>query len=71
MLPGMNLPRETPNERRAVPRHLRDAENELMEQTGSFQARAGDVKGGRGRMVVYALLVLAAAGVAAWLGLKP
>ena len=71
MLRAMNPTSETPNERRAVPRHMRDGEHELLEQTGSFQGRASDVKGGRGRLVVYALLVLGAAGVAAWFGLKP
>jgi hypothetical protein len=67
----MNSPQQPANDRRAVPRHMRDGEHELMEQTGSFQARATDVKGGRGRMILYALLVLGAAGVAAWFGLKP
>jgi hypothetical protein len=71
MLSGMNLPAEPKEERRAVPRHMRDGENDLLSDTGVFGMRATDVRGGRGRMVLYALLVLAAAGAAAWFGLKP
>jgi hypothetical protein len=71
MLGGMTLPAEPKEERRAVPRHMRDAENALLSDTGVFGMRSTDVRGGRGRMVLCALLVLAAAGAAAWFGLKP
>jgi hypothetical protein len=50
---------------------MRDGENDLLSDTGVFGMRATDGRGGRGRMVLYALLVLAAAGAAAWFGLKP
>jgi hypothetical protein len=33
--------------------------------------RSTDVRGGRARVILFALLVLAAAGFAAWLGLRP
>jgi hypothetical protein len=71
MLGGMNLPAEPKEERRAVPRHMRDGENDLLSDTGVFGMRASDVRGGRGRVVLYALLVLAGAGAAAWFGLRP
>lgn len=71
MLGGMNLPQDPSHERRAVPRHMRDGEHDPLADTGIFGSRAPEVRGGRGRMIVYALLVLAAAGVAAWFGLKP
>jgi hypothetical protein len=71
MLRGMALPSDPSHERRAVPRHMRDGEHDPLADTGIFGARATDVRGGRGRMLVYALVVLAAAGVAAWFGLKP
>jgi hypothetical protein len=71
MLRGMALPSEPSHERRAVPRHMRDGEHDPLADTGIFGARATDGRGGRGRMIVYVVLVLAAAGLAAWLGLKP
>jgi hypothetical protein len=71
MLGGMTLPVEPKEERRAVPRHMRDGENDLLSDTGVFGMRSTDVRGGRLRMILYALLVLAAAGFAAWLGLRP
>jgi hypothetical protein len=70
MLGGMSLPVEPKEERRAVPRHMRDGENDLLSDTGVFGMRSSDVRGGRGRMILYALLVLAVAGFAAWLGLR-
>ena len=71
MLRGMNLPPDPSHERRAVPRHMRDGEHDPLADTGIFGSRTSDVGGGRARMIVYALLVLAAAGVAAWFGLRP
>jgi hypothetical protein len=67
----MSLPVEPKEERRAVPRHMRDGENDLLSDTGVFGMRSTDVRGGRARMILYALLVLGAAGLAAWLGLRP
>lgn len=71
MLGGMNLPPDPGHERRAVPRHMRDGEHDPLADTGIFGSRASDVRGGRGRMIVYAVLVLAAAGAAAWFALRP
>jgi hypothetical protein len=71
MLGPMSLPVEPKEERRAVPRHMRDGENDLLSDTGVFGMRSTDVRGGRARMILYALLVLGAAGLAAWLGLRP
>jgi hypothetical protein len=71
MLRPMSLPVEPKEERRAVPRHMRDGENDLLSDTGVFGMRSTDVRGGRGRLILYALLVLGAAGLAAWLGLRP
>jgi hypothetical protein len=71
MLGSMSPPVEPKEERRAVPRHMRDGENDLLSDTGVFGMRSTDARGGRGRMILYALLVLGAAGLAAWLGLRP
>lgn len=57
-------------ERRAVPRHLRDGENDLLSSTGAFGRRAGDarVRSARGWMV--ALAAGAAALALGWLLLR-
>ena len=70
MLRRMALPSDPSHDRRAVPRHMRDGEHDPLADTGIFGARANDVRGGRGRMIFYVLLVLAAAGVATWLGMR-
>jgi hypothetical protein len=64
----MTLPAEPKEERRAVPRHMRDGENDLLSDTGVFGMRATDGRG-RARTILYALLGLAAVGFAAWLAL--
>jgi hypothetical protein len=70
MLGTMSLPAEPKEERRAVPRHMRDGENDLLSDTGVFGMRATDGRG-RARTILYALLGLAAVGFAAWLALAP
>ena len=40
MLRAMSTPEEPANDRRAVPRHLRDGENDLLASTGTFGLRA-------------------------------
>ena len=50
------------SDRRAVPRHLRDGENDLLSSTGAFGQRAGDVRSrGRGWALILAALVVALA----------
>jgi hypothetical protein len=64
MLRTMTAPEQSGNDRRALPRHLRDGENDLLSSTGIFGQRAGDVTTRRG---VWALIVLVAvAALAAW-----
>jgi hypothetical protein len=70
MLGEMKPPAQPKEERRAVPRHMRDGENDLLSDTGVFGVRSSDARGGRGRIVAYALVVLAAAGAAAWFALR-
>jgi hypothetical protein len=49
------------NDRRAVPRHLRDGENDLLSSTGAFGQRAGDARRGRGWLLLVGALAVAAA----------
>jgi hypothetical protein len=61
-------PSETPHsDRRAVPRHLRDGENELLSSTGAFGRRAEDALSGRGRGWLLAAAAEAAAVALGWL----
>ncbi len=65
----MNLPVEPANDRRAVPRHLRDVEHEPAPETAGSGARSKDVpvrRRARGAL----LLVVAGTALAAavWLG---
>jgi len=64
MLRAMNAPEHSGNDRRAVPRHLRDGENDLMSSTGVFGQRAEDGATRRGLWVLIVLVVVAA--LAAW-----
>jgi len=78
MLPAMRSPEgssedssPTPaNDRRAVPRHLRDGENDLLSSTGAFGRRAGDALSRRGRGWVLVLAAVVAALAAGWLLLR-
>lgn len=65
MLRAMNSPPNEANERRAVPRHLRDGENDMLSTTGAFGQRRDDARAGRGRGLLLVVLVAVAA-IAAW-----
>jgi hypothetical protein len=60
-------PQEPGNDRRAVPRHLRDGENDLLSSTGTFGQRAADAPPRRGRGWLFAAAALVAALVGGWL----
>lgn len=63
----MNMPGEPPNDRRAVPRHIRDGEHDSFEDT-----MAGVPAGGSGRSrLMWMLVAVALAGLAgAWFALR-
>jgi hypothetical protein len=66
-MPGMNLPPPAPNEadeRRAVPRHIRDGEHDGWQD--AVEPAAGAAPGRRFRLWVV-LLVIAAAITGLWL----
>jgi hypothetical protein len=67
MLPAMTSPE---NDRRAVPRHLRDGENDLLSSTGAFGQRASDARAGRARGWVLAFAAIAAALALGWFLLR-
>ena len=48
------------NDRRAVPRHLRDGENDLLSSTGAFGRRAADARANRGLAWILAIAAAAA-----------
>lgn len=58
------------NDRRAVPRHLRDGENDLLSSTGAFGQRAEDARARRGRGWALALAAVAAALALGWFLLR-
>jgi hypothetical protein len=70
MLGAMSLPEDSDNDRRAVPRHLRDGENDLLSSTGAFGQRTEDAASRRGR--AWALIIggLTAALALGWLLLR-
>jgi hypothetical protein len=70
MLRAMGSSEIPGNDRRAVPRHLRDGENDLLSSTGTFGQRAEDARGARGRGWLLALAAVAAALAAAWFLLR-
>jgi len=74
MLRRMGSPQDTSenpgNDRRAVPRHLRDGENDLLSSTGAFGQRADDAARRRGRGWALVLFVVAAAVAAGWFFLR-
>ena len=66
---GMNLPGEPANDRRSVPRHIRDGEHDSFEDTMSGLPPA---KAARGRWLLIWLVVAAlAVGLVAWFALRP
>jgi hypothetical protein len=69
MLRAMGPSEDQGNDRRAVPRHLRDGENDLLSSTGAFGQRAKDVPSrGRGWALIIAAVVVAVA--AGWFFLR-
>ena len=70
MLRGMGSPEDSGNDRRAVPRHLRDGENDLLSSTGAFGQRAEDATAGRGRGWALILFAVALAVAAGWFFLR-
>ena len=61
----MNLPSNPDEDRRTVPRHLRDSEHEKLSDTGVFGQRAEDAASRKGWIWVAVALSVALA-VAAW-----
>jgi hypothetical protein len=59
---GMNLP-PAKDERRAVPRHIRDGEHDMLEETSSFSE--GGAPARRARIWLY-LAAVAALGIGIW-----
>jgi hypothetical protein len=74
MLRGMASPEDSAgnpgNDRRTVPRHLRDGENDLLSSTGAFGRRAEDARAGGARAWMLALAAAAAALALAWFFLR-
>lgn len=74
MLRAMASPENTSenpgNDRRALPRHLRDGENDLLSSTGAFGRRAADARASRGLGWMLALAAVAAALALGWLLLR-
>jgi hypothetical protein len=66
MLRGMSLPDEPSNDRRSVPRHLRDTEHDGVRDTGASGIRATDAKPGGTRGVITLVALLALAAVVVW-----
>ena len=65
----MNLPSNPDEDRRTVPRHLRDSEHEKLSDTGVFGQRAEDAVP-RMRRVWIALALSVALAAAAWFWLS-
>jgi hypothetical protein len=64
----MILPADPPNDRRTVPRHIRDGEHDMLEETLGSTRRKSDSVGRRARLWIY-LAGIVAAGVGLWFGL--
>jgi len=54
---GMNLPPGSSNERRHLPRHIRDGEHEMLHEVAEGAASA--TPGRRWRLLVYVVLIAA------------
>jgi hypothetical protein len=52
----MNLPPDSPNERRAVPRHIRDAEHEQWPDAAETASGAGNPRR-HWRVLVYVVVI--------------
>lgn len=55
---GMNLPPDSPNDRRAVPRHIRDGEHEMWQDAAETAAGAAGPRR-RWRVLVFVVVVAA------------
>jgi hypothetical protein len=66
----MNLPGETASDRRAVPRHIRDGEHDMIDEA---MGQVPPPQGWTGRRVWLwiCVAVTAAAGFGLWLTLRP
>lgn len=54
-----------PNDRRTVPRHLRDGEHDMADEHGGFAERAADAP--RPGRAWFAIVMVVAAALAAWI----
>jgi hypothetical protein len=70
MLRAMSTPENSGEDRRAVPRHLRDGENDLLSSTGAFGQRADDARSRRARGWILGAAALAAALALGWFLLR-
>jgi hypothetical protein len=61
----MNLPPEPKDDRRAVPRHIRDGEHDMLEDTLGSNPAVAAAPGRRSRLWIYIAVVLAA-GAGLW-----
>ena len=65
----MNLPGETANDRRAVPRHIRDGEHDMLEESMSREPPSRSATGRRMWLWIYVVVVLAG-GFGLWITLR-
>jgi hypothetical protein len=62
----MNLPPDSANDRRTVPRHLRDSEHGMSADNSGLYARRTDGASGPGRVVIWSGIALGAVAAALW-----
>jgi hypothetical protein len=66
---AMTLPPSPPDDRRSVPRHLRDSEHDMSGSAPGSGMRAEDARGGLGpRIWIYAAIFAVVAGIGFWFG---
>jgi len=63
------MPGETSNDRRAVPRHIRDGEHDTLDEAMSREPRPGRAAGRRMWLWIYAVVLLAG-GFGLWISLR-
>jgi len=67
---GMTLPPGPPDDRRTVPRHLRDSEHDMGGSAPGSGMRAEDARSSAGsRIWIYAAIFAVVAGIGLWFGL--
>jgi hypothetical protein len=66
---GMNLPADPPDDRRTVPRHIRDGEHDVLDETKGSPPREPETAGRRARWWIY-FVALGAAGFGVWFSLR-